>query len=244
MPITYIHLDTLPSTQDWAKKERASFNKESLVCVVAKKQTKGRGKLLRPWISSEGDISATYCFYLPRETKDLFSLAQLLSLSLVRLLLQRNLSPQLKWPNDILLSKKKLAGILCETSLEGSDYQVFLGLGMNVNQDFSSLQKIDQPATSLWVETNQKENPLTLLEELEPFFLEDLALFREKGFSAFYKEYQAFLVFLGEKIRCLEGKKVYEGLCEGINSSGALLLRTLEGSLKTLYSADILYTRV
>ncbi len=239
--ITYIHLKTISSTQDLAKKawKKDLSSKEKILCITAEKQTKGRGKPGRPWLSEKGNLFATYAFFLKKATKDLTCLAQMLSLSLVKLLQKKGLSPKVKWPNDVLLSGKKLAGILCEASLEEEGYQIFLGLGVNLNLDAPLVQKIDQKATSLWLETKKKEDPILFLEELQPFFLQDLACFKKEGFSYFHQEYESLLAYKGIPISCKTENTLYQGICEGVTSKGALKLRMEDNSIKEIYSADI-----
>src|SRR5690348_7786351 len=117
--IHYIHFDTIDSTNTWAKQHASSLDPEVLTCITTQAQTAGRGRFSRKWISPKGkNICATLYFTVPQDYPHVANLAQLLSLSCVQVLKSRGFDPQIKWPNDILLEKKKVGGVLCETTIQ------------------------------------------------------------------------------------------------------------------------------
>ncbi len=184
--IMRIHLDSTESTQIYAKKHQEDFVKEALTCISAEEQTQGYGRQKRRWISPKGvNLYATLAFRLPSDTVFLSCLAILLARSLSTLLEKKGLHPHVKWPNDVLIQGKKMAGILCETeekqeSVFPNDFsgclgiQVFLGIGINVNMTADDCAAIDQPATSLLQETGHPWDKQALLQELLEQFTNDL----------------------------------------------------------------------
>ena len=101
-----IHLDKTPSTQKYAKENVKQFDPNEITCITAEEQTDGIGRFKRTWISPKGNIYATFYFSLPKNTMHLISLAQIMTLTCAELLLSKGLSPQIKWPNDILVKLK------------------------------------------------------------------------------------------------------------------------------------------
>ena len=102
--------------------------------VTAAHQTAGKGQFNRKWVSSKGqNICVTYFFSLNKTAHRLSNLAQLMSLSITKLLKAHEMTSQIKWPNDILVDQKKIAGVLCEVIDLKEDYGVILGAGININ---------------------------------------------------------------------------------------------------------------
>lgn len=235
-----IYLNTIDSTNTYAKEHADEFRKDTITCITAEEQTKGRGRFQRNWVSPKGvNLYATFYFTLPKTTLHLASISQVMAISFAYLLQQKGLSPEIKWPNDIRLSHKKLAGILSETAFHKETVECFVGIGINVNLSLESIQKIDQPATSLKVETDKEWDRNELLEELQSQFAHDLLRFKKEGFSPFHDNFEALLAFKGKKIRCFDGKKVREGICHSITEEGQLNLVLEDGSIYTVLSGDI-----
>ncbi|HSW72459.1 MAG TPA: biotin--[acetyl-CoA-carboxylase] ligase [Chlamydiales bacterium] len=232
--------DSLTSTQDWAKEHVQKFDPEKIACVTAEEQTKGRGRFQRKWITPKGkNICCTLVFRLPADTLHIISLGQIIALSLAKVLIAEKLKPQIKWPNDILLSQKKLAGVLCEIVFEKDEATVFLGIGINVNPNAEELGIIDQPATSLKVETNKTWDKNSLLEKLKKQFAEDLLLFKKEGFTPFHYELENLLAFKHQEIEVFDGQKKWKGILHSLTFDGQLNLCLPDKSMKTISSGDI-----
>lgn len=136
-----VPLSECASTQTFAKEHLKTFPPNEMTCVLATHQSKGYGMRGSPWVSAPGkSFLATYVNF----SKSRNALSQLASLAVFRLLVVAGLSPQVKWPNDVLVNKKKIAGCLVEIS---SDALLF-GIGVNLSLD-EELARIDQPATSI-----------------------------------------------------------------------------------------------
>ena len=105
-------------------------------------------------------------------------LAQLMGFSLKGVLVGEGLQPTMKWPNDLLLNGKKVAGVLCEMVSHADAVEVILGVGLNVNMEEEDLKKIDQAATSLKHETGRIWDKTDLLKKIQVQFLFDLDQFK------------------------------------------------------------------
>lgn len=115
----HIHFDTIDSTNTWSKRHTGEWAPEGVTLVTASKQTSGRGRFKRTWISPpDVNIYATFCFWFDPKRNDVGHIPQLLALAGASTLMQQGFLPKIKWPNDLLLNGKKVAGILCETILE------------------------------------------------------------------------------------------------------------------------------
>lgn len=240
MEITEIHFDSIDSTNTYAKKNSASFPPDEITVITAEEQTAGRGRYQRKWISPKGvNIYATFCFQLPFPTKQLPSLAQVMSYSLASLLIEEGLTPKIKWPNDVQLGGKKISGVLCETLFQNDSIQIILGIGINVNMTEADLKKIDKPATSLEIETNHTWDRQVLLKKLEMRFATHLERFKKEGFAPFHHRIENLLAYKGETIHCFDGKKIWVGICHSLTSEGLLNLALPDGTLQALHSGDI-----
>ncbi len=238
--IYYIHFDSIDSTNTWTKKNAATLDPNQLTCVTALEQTSGRGRFFRKWISPKGqNIYATLFFSLPRNCPYLINLGQILSLSCISVLKKKGFCPKIKWPNDLLLEGKKVAGILCETLSFEDRIGVALGIGINVNMSQELLDTIDQPATSLAQLSGQTWTLEQILEPVLKQFLKDLDLLETKGFEPFRPMYESYLAYKGETISCNDGLKMIKGICHSINPDGRLNLLLPDGKVATLNAGEL-----
>jgi BirA family biotin operon repressor/biotin-[acetyl-CoA-carboxylase] ligase len=237
--IYYLHFDTIDSTNTWAKKNAATLDPDHLTCITALEQTAGRGRGGRKWISPKGqNIHATLFFTLPTHSRIVANLSQILSLSCAKVLKEKGFSPQIKWPNDLLLSRKKVAGVLCETVSFPEYLGIVLGIGINLNMSEELLSQIDQPAISLAQLSGHTWEKEQILEPLLIQFLKDLEQVVNKGFSAIHADYEKLLIFKGETISCRVGGSKVQGVLESIQQDGRLNLRLVTGELMVLSSTD------
>lgn len=240
MEIVDIHLDSVDSTQTYAKEHRKEFDSDKITCISAEEQTKGKGRFTRKWISPKGgNLYVTFYFQLPAQSLHLSSLGQILVLSVTKLFIKENLCPKIKWPNDVLLGGKKVAGILCEMEFEEDVAHVFLGIGINVNMEEGILHSIDQPATSLSVSTGKKWDTKTLLKDLQKQFLKDFDIFCKEGFTPFHCQFENLMAYKGEPVTCYDGQKEWKGICHSLCNDGQLNIYLPNGDIKTLSSGDI-----
>ncbi len=235
--IYYIHFDTIDSTNTWAKKNASTLDADQLTCITAQEQTAGRGRFFRKWLSPKGqNIYATLYFCLPLNCSYLANLGQILSISCITVLKKQGFCPQVKWPNDILLEGKKVAGVLCETVTLEDRLGIALGMGINVNMTEELLDTIDQKATSLAQLSGQTWTLEHILDPILHQFMQDLDLLQTQGFEPFRFSYEQQLAFKGEMITCHDGHRNIRGICHSINQDGRLNLLLPNGE-KVLLSA-------
>ena len=157
-----------------------------MTLVTTDKQTGGKGQYTRDWFSppKEG-LYATFCFFIDEKIEESAFLTQVMALSLVQLLEKREITALIKWPNDILVSRKKIAGILCETIPLSPHKAIILGVGLNINTSQKHLGTIKKPATSYLAETGKVWDISKELHLLQEIFCGKLKIFLQKGFAPF-----------------------------------------------------------
>ncbi len=240
LDITLIKLDSVDSTNSYAKSHFPLVEPGTIVCIATDEQTKGRGRFQRSWRSIKGkSLCATFVFTLPASSLHLTSIGEILALSFAKVLLSESLSPQIKWPNDILLSGKKVAGILAEMQFLRDQSTIFLGIGINVNLSSDELASIDQPATSLLEETGRIRNLDLVLKHLTEQFAEDFEVFRKTGFASFRDPFEHLLAYKGRPIRIFDGQTEWVGICHSIASDGRLNLSLANGSVRSIAAGDL-----
>lgn len=195
MKIIRHHFESLNSTNLWAKEHAASFERNQLTLVTADHQSGGQGRLGRHWLSPAGkNIYATYCFFVDPLRKDIGNIPQIMAIAAANLLEEQGFAPKLKWPNDLILNNKKVAGILTETQSFEDLLFVAVGIGINVNMLAEDMASLERPATSLLIESNQPFEIEKLLRSLNEMFHMKLQLFLNEGFAPFLAPYQERLI--------------------------------------------------
>lgn len=243
MDINRIHFDIINSTNTWAKQNAHLFPRDQMTIITADAQTAGRGRFNRHWVSPPGkNIYATFCFFLEKHRRDIGNVPQILAMSTAKMLEKKDFNPELKWPNDVLISQRKVAGILTETTPFSDQICMIVGIGLNVNMPLEVLKGIDRPATSLFVESGQEYNVGKVLQALQEQFVKDLMLFIEEGFHPFLEEYRRRLPIDSNKlIRFHDNRVVWEGYIAAINNDGSLSLSLADNTVKTFIAGEILW---
>ncbi len=240
MEIIDIHLDSVDSTNDYSKLHVGEFAPDKLICVYAEEQTAGHGRQNHTWHSPRSqNIYATFSFRLPIHTLHLISLGQVMTLSLAMVFLKEGLHPKVKWPNDLHIDNKKIAGVLCETQFHQTHIDIILGIGVNVNMEHAPFALINQPATSLFAETGRLWDRNALLKKLQKQFLADLQKFKKEGFTPFHSQFENLLAYKGQTIRCFDGKKEWVGICHSVTNDGQLNLYLPNKEIHTILCGDI-----
>jgi BirA family biotin operon repressor/biotin-[acetyl-CoA-carboxylase] ligase len=228
LPILYHHLDSVDSTNTWVKAHYKSFDLKRLHLLFASMQTQGKGTQGKGWHSPKDvNIYATFFFSLAHQ--DLAkTLPHLLALSLAKILSSLGFNPTIKWPNDLLIEGKKVCGILCETTPLQDSLLVILGFGLNVNMSEEECSKINQPVTSLYLESKKQHFSIqSLLETIAQTFQDDLLLYLKEGFSLFHSVYNQYMIYTGYPV-VFHGEHL--GIAQGVDEEGRLIVNTpLEG---------------
>jgi BirA family biotin operon repressor/biotin-[acetyl-CoA-carboxylase] ligase len=206
--------------------------------ITASEQTSGQGTFGKSWISPfDKNIYGTFVISLPLHFLPLVqNLSKVLILSILQALANLPLKMSIKWPNDLMIHKKKCGGILTETKTDGERLIVFLGFGLNINMEKDDLAKVSQPATSLFVELEETLDKDLIQKKINLIFLRNFKIFKEKGLSPFLKKFRAYLDYIGYPVEC--GATVV-GTAVGIDDQGLLQIKTIDGKLKSLASGTI-----
>lgn len=247
-----IYLPTTHSTNDVAREKARSGAAEGTV-VVADEQKAGRGRLGRTWLAPAGS-SLLFSLVLrpPFPPERSFVLTMIAASSVAAAVEQvTGLPCGVKWPNDVLIGGRKVAGILSEMSLvEGHTNFVVVGIGLNVNTDLSLLGDIASTATSLSAELGRPIERETLLcqalLELESRYLPLLEPVSEVAegkvgtwHQVVFQEWRSRLVVLGQRVIVQGGLGVEEGLAEDVERDGTLLVRRDDGTQLRVSAGDV-----
>lgn len=237
-----VHKASLPSTQTLAH-QLALEGAEHGTVVIADEQTQSRGRANRTWYSPQGKGIWMSMILRPRILPYLAPQLTLLTATVLAQVLKQvtGLAPLIKWPNDILLNKKKVAGILTEMQAEQDEIKyVIIGIGMNVNQtkaDFAD--EIQSRATSLQLETKKAWQITPLVQAILAQFEQTFDQYISDGFSPIKKVWETYGFKINEKLQITSGSKTFEGIFIGIAEDGALLTKTAEDTIERIYSAEI-----
>lgn len=238
MKIHYVHLDSVDSTNNWVKSHLAELS--SLTCVTAKEQTAGRGRFKRHWVSPRGEnIYATLYLTAPLGAEYISNLGQIMAFAGAKVLRGIGFEAQLKWPNDILIQGRKIAGVLTETVTIGKNIGVIIGIGINVNMSAASLEAIGVPATSLLQLSQKKWDLQEVTELLMNHFLQDLEVLKKSGFAPFQAPFERLLAYKGQEITIHDGTQTIKGICHAMTKDGRLELLMPSGEIKLLTSGEV-----
>ena len=238
--VTYIHLTTVDSTNNYVKNHYLDFDLTKMTRITADEQTKGRGRFNRQWVSPrEENIYVTYFFRIDKNIPYIGNISQILALSITKVLHKIGFVAEIKWPNDILVRDKKIAGILCETIDLDETFGVILGAGINVNMSKKTLDQIDRVATSLVIELGKKQQVSTVIEMVEESFLKDYFLLQQNGFYPFHATYEALLKGRGKFITCKQNDHLISGILHSLHPSGQINVLLTNGKIETVCSGEI-----
>jgi BirA family biotin operon repressor/biotin-[acetyl-CoA-carboxylase] ligase len=235
-----VYLTSTPSTQDVARREAEDGAAEG-TAVIAEEQSAGRGRLGRSWVSPAGkNIYLT--IVLRPDLARLRTLGMAAPLAVLRAVKAvTSLEPDLKWPNDVLLSGRKLAGVLIDSELAGGEVKYALaGIGVNVNFDVEESSDVSSIATSLKREfgrsVSREEFLAALLNEFED-------IYSTTAPSAIRAAWRDRLETLGRNVTVTFRGVSHEGVAEDITPEGSLVLRCADGSLLTIEAGEVTLRR-
>ncbi len=237
-------LPTVDSTADYLTRSWKSNPGEGRICV-AEHQTEGRGRKGRRWVSPFGaNLYFSLGLNLPLGLSALGGLSLAVGIGLTQFLnAYTKEKVKLKWPNDLLVNQKKLAGILVEASGDSND-QSFLNIGIGMNWDMQlkdesqKMDQIDQPWINLksLVDNKIERNQLLVLILIELNHV--LQTYIQDGFESFRLEWSSQSAFFGQTIDIHTHNETISGIEIGIDKSGAIKLKTDKGE-KTFFSGEV-----
>jgi BirA family biotin operon repressor/biotin-[acetyl-CoA-carboxylase] ligase len=236
-----ISLETVDSTNEEAKR-LAREGAEDGTLVWAREQTQGRGRSGRGWTSPPGNLYLSLVLRpdcAPADAAQLGFVAALGAGAALAGVMPPMIDLRYKWPNDILLNRRKAAGILLETESAGADRLewLILGLGINVARRPSDTAF---PATSLHEEGAAEATVEAVLEAFSRHFLNWVNRWLDDGFAPVRAAWRKSAISLGEAIRVRLPQGELEGIFEDVDADGALLLR-MGGAVRRITAGDVFF---
>ncbi|WP_212626421.1 bifunctional biotin--[acetyl-CoA-carboxylase] ligase/biotin operon repressor BirA [Pseudomonas sp. PP3] len=194
--------------------------------VLAERQTAGRGRRGRKWASPFAEnVYFSLVLRIDGGMRQLEGLSLVVGLAVMQALRELGISEAgLKWPNDVLVGQKKIAGILLELVGDPADVcHVVLGVGINVNMQMTD--EVDQQWTSMRLESGKMFDRNQLVATLGEMLQKYLARHQAAGFSAIQAEWEQHHLWQGRAVSLIAGVNQIDGEVLGIDSQGALRLK-------------------
>ena len=252
-----INFEKLGSTNTYAKNHINELDDKTIISTAV--QTAGYGRFDRKWVDLGAENIYMSFVLKPSETlcETHANLTQYLSVCLCKVIENMfiapspqpsphrgegaMLSPQIKWPNDVLLNGKKVCGILAESVIKAEKLKgIVLGIGVNLNASSENLGEIDRPATSLNLELKQNIDKDEFMQKIIDQFFLNYEKFLLTGFSMIKGDYEKRNVLKdGELIKVAVFNKVKNGYFKGFNSNGTLILLNADGLLENINMGEI-----
>lgn len=231
-------LDSIDSTNRYVRDEAATLWNEAgtakVVAVSALKQTSGRGQRGNVWFSEAGSNLLISILVKPSglDVKEQFLLSQVISLALLRTMEQYGLHAEIKWPNDIYVGKRKLAGVLVELDcMSGTVEKAVIGVGLNVNQ--SSFPAMERTPVSMAMIGGGCYAVDEVRDKLLDFFLFYYEVLERGGKASIDNEYKKCLMGYMLPMTYNDGSSVFEATVVDVEPCGRLCLRDAQGTLRS-----------
>lgn len=212
--------------------------------VIAESQTAGRGRRGREWFSSSSGngIYATLILRPAMSPTGAPRITLMTAVAVAEALLSLvELDVKIKWPNDILIKGRKLAGILTEiaTEMDAVNY-ILVGLGLNVNTPAESFpEEIREKATSIFIETGEQFSRTRLIRACLEQFEKYYAMFKENEFSSIIHRWKQLSDIVGKNISVDVIGQEHMGEVVDIDDDGVLILKDDQGRIQRIFSGDV-----
>tara|TARA_B110000438_G_scaffold293199_1_gene332653 strand:- start:63 stop:1070 length:1008 start_codon:yes stop_codon:yes gene_type:complete len=240
------YYDSIDSTQNQALKMANEINNEGTI-IIAEKQTGGKGRSGRKWISPKGGIWFSIILHPKFDISNttLFPIASSLALSYA---IEKTckISTELKWPNDLTIKGKKLAGMLVDASLESNKIEnLVLGVGINFNINIKEIEKVLKKTPNYYGVTslNEQKNKSTTKELIQSFLVELEEMYEKLNNNQIKKiiaEWTKRSSTIGKEIEInLDDKKI-KGIAIKIDYDGGLIIRD-NGKIKKVIAGDVIH---
>jgi BirA family biotin operon repressor/biotin-[acetyl-CoA-carboxylase] ligase len=213
--------------------------------IIADTQTKGRGRLQRKWISPPGfNLYMSIIFRPSISSKDASILTLVSSVALFEAVNSYGIKCQIKWPNDLLINRRKVAGVLTEMELDGERVEfVLVGLGINLNMTRvvmnNLMGEVSEIATSvreeLGHEVDRSEFAANLINLLEKWYEE----LNSKGKATIIDEWKKRWGDLNKRVRVRIDRNLIEGIACDLDQNGFLVIRRDNGKVERIIAGDV-----
>lgn len=238
-----VYYDAVRSTNTLAA-EMAFDNCPEGTVVIAEKQLSGKGRMGRQWYSPSGKGVWMSIVLRPNISPEHAPFITIIAALAVYFSLERKYSIKagIKWPNDLIVSDKKISGILTEMNAELERVNhIIVGIGVNANfceNDFPS--SIEDIATSMKIilgkDIPRKELAIAILSNFETLYFDAFKKEERKRLISLYKDRT---ITLGNKVKALYKGEIIEGEAIDITDSGELLIKTDDGETKKIFSGEV-----
>lgn len=227
--VELVLLGSIGSTNDYARQEVRQSGEIQL--VIAEEQTSGKGRRGRNWQSPYGsNLYLSLVWPVTEGMRQLEGLSLAVGLAVLRTIEESGVKGAgLKWPNDVLVGRHKIAGILLELMGDLADKSyVVIGIGVNVNM-MSSTDGISQPWTSIARQVGRTVSRHEVFETLYEHLQQVLSIQSEQGFGQLRSEWEARHLWQGKQATISSASALISGVVSGVNSRGELGIKTDKG---------------
>ena len=239
------YFEEIDSTQNFAQ-GIASNKKENGSIIIAEKQTTGRGRLNRKWVSPKGGIWFSLIIHPKFEVSSSTLIPILCAVALSKSIKSvLGIDTEVKWPNDITMNGKKVAGVLVDASFQANkiDYLI-LGIGINFDIDAKKLEKrLSKTPNFYGINSLRKKDdktpPKLLLKEFLLQFEENLSQLDNGEKTKIVKEWTKRAVGIGKKITINTSNGKISGISKGIDNDGALKVKASKET-KKIFAGDVI----
>jgi BirA family biotin operon repressor/biotin-[acetyl-CoA-carboxylase] ligase len=234
--------ESIGSTNSWLMTKAVEDDIPSGTACLSEQQTAGRGRYGREWVSPYGkNICLSLLWRYPLSPSDVSGLSLAVGVTILKVLRECGVNEAgLKWPNDILWDNKKLAGLLLEVAGESSGpCYVVIGIGLNIQIDSRSADKIDQPWADLSMVpgfTNFTRNKIVSMILLA--LSGCLEQYQKDRLKPYMEDWKKFDLHYGKQVCLKSGNNERVGIHRGIDESGALILG-LEGGVQKFHAGEV-----
>ena len=226
------YFDEIDSTQNYALQISNNTNENGAI-IIAEKQTHGKGRLNRKWYSPEGGIWLSVIIHPELQISDATIIPLAASLALCESIKKvHKIKTNVKWPNDITIDDKKVAGMLIDTSIQGNKVEnLVLGIGINFAVNIQQIEKRLKKSTNFYGVTSlfPEKNSPSKIELLVQFLLELEKVINSliKGKNAqIIRDWSKHTNMFGKTISVNTGNGKISGIAKKIDSDGALIIKT------------------
>ena len=229
------------STNLWGKRAWRKEGAGHGELFVAEYQSAGRGRFTRRW-SAPPDSAITMSILICPEFSPQKApmLTLVMGLSVAQAVAELGLEVGIKWPNDVVVSRKKICGILTEMTMKQDKIGcAVIGVGINVNME-SFPEEMADKATSLYLESGHPFDRAQVVGLVMKHFEENYEKFVEtEDLSGLKPDYEKLLANLNQPVRVLDQNDPYEGIARGINAGGELLVERADGTVEEVNSGEV-----
>lgn len=236
-----LFFETLGSTNDYAMEHIAEL--KHLDVVMTDCQENGRGRMNRQWVSDSGEN--LYMTLVVKPDLDfrklpLINVTQLVAVIICEILSGYGVVPQIKWPNDILINRAKICGILSEVSFRGASFQgMACGIGLNLGASPEGRLDRIQAVTCLKKETSAAFCKQAIVSDILARYKKYEFGFYKDGFSSIKDSFISFFPYIGETIEITNSSSSCSGKVVGLSDDGELLVDTGDGAIQKILQGEM-----